>query len=27
MSGMGHPIGGPGAAEDIGDLERGAHRA
>jgi hypothetical protein len=26
MPGMGCAIGGPGATEDIGDLERGAHR-
>ena len=26
VSGMGSPIGGAGGTEDIGDLERGAHR-
>ena len=26
VSGMGGPISGAGGAEDIGDLERGAHR-
>jgi len=26
MPGMGYAIRGPGAPEDIGDLERGAHR-
>ena len=26
MPGMGRAIVGPGAAEDVGDLERGAHR-
>jgi hypothetical protein len=26
VSGMGGPIGGTGGTEDVGDLERGAHR-
>jgi hypothetical protein len=26
VSGMVGPIGGPGSTEDVGDLERGAHR-
>ena len=26
MPGMGGPVGGAGSAEDVGDLERGAHR-
>ena len=26
MPGMGGAVGGPGSTEDVGDLERGAHR-
>lgn len=26
MPGMGRPIGGPGSAKDVGDLERGTHQ-